>query len=153
MTGESRIEGYLVRERVKWWEFVHALSMIFYLSENDIGLLDVDGLEKPRPQVLVKWIERESGFRLDLTFYIGREVPSKLAGMALASRLAEALGQEVLTSPPENPDGAMSSPESWVLALPTGELYAVRQINPESDAVEIDRSPERMKKLHLPLMN
>jgi hypothetical protein len=104
-----------------------------------------DDLEKPRPPVLVKWSERESGFRLELTFSIGVDVPSRLAGMVLASRLAEALGQEILTSPPENPDGATSSPESWVLALPTGELYVVRQINPGSDAVEIDRSPERRK--------
>ncbi|OJH39223.1 hypothetical protein [Cystobacter ferrugineus] len=138
---------------MEWWELVHALSKIFDLSENDIGLLDVDDLKKPRPPVLVEWIERESGFRLDLTFYIGVEVPSKQAGMALACRLAEALGQEILTNPPEDPDGAMSSPDSWVLALPTGEIYVVRQINPESDAVEIDRAPERMKRLRLPLMN
>jgi hypothetical protein len=153
MLEQSRIEGCLVRKRVEWLELAHALSRILELSESDIGLLDMDNLEKPRPPVLVQWIERESGFRLDLTFYIGADVQSELAGVALASRLAQALGQEVLTSPPDEPDGGMSSPELWVLALPQGELYVVRQINPESDAVEIDRTPERMKKIHLPQMN
>jgi len=40
-----------------------------------------------------------------------------------------------------------------LLALPTGELYLVRQLNPESDEVEIDRSPARMKRVLLPALN
>jgi hypothetical protein len=153
MSTESRVEGCLVRKGVAWPELTRALSEVLEISPDDIAPFDTDNLSRPPSPVLVKCIERESGFRLDLTFYIGAEIQSALAGVALASRLAKALGQEILTSPPDEPDGGMPSPALWVLALPGGELYLVHQINPDSDAVEIDRSPEHMKRIRPPRMN
>jgi hypothetical protein len=142
-----------VRKGVTWPELTDALSQVLEISPNDIARLDDGSLNTQPSPVLVKCIERESGFCLDLTFYIGAEVQSDLAGVVLASRLAKALGQEILTSPPDETDGGMPSPALWVLARPDGELYFVRQINPDSDAVEIDRSPEHMKRIPPPRVN
>jgi len=151
MSGKTRMEGCLIQEQVPWETLARAIAQTFEVDPSHIGLFDVENLITPPPPIQVETHEHESGFRMDLTLYIDEGVPSELTGVELASRLAQALGQEVLTSPPNNSDGAMLSPALWVLALPKGELYVVHQINPESDAVEIDRAPDRMEKIRLPL--
>ncbi len=147
MSEKSRIEGCLVRRHVEWSELVRALQGLLWVEDRDIGRLDMNEEAQRHQPVLVQWIEWASGFRLDLTFYIAASVSSRPSGIELASELARALNQEVLTSPP---GPGMSSPACWILALPQGELHVVRQVNPESDDVEIDWRPEQMKNLRFP---
>ncbi len=143
MTGETRLEGCLVRERVSWESLAHALGEVLGVAPEAVALFDVDHL-RPPPPVRVEIQERESGFRMDLTLYLGSEIHTPLTGISLASRLAMALRQEVLTSPPAEGEMA-SSPASWILARPDGRLYWVQQTHPESEAVEIDWSPGAMR--------
>jgi len=130
---------------------VRALSDVLAVSPADIRAFDVDHLVTPPPLVLVECHERESGFRMDLTLYLGPEVRSELVGVRLARSLAMALGQEVLTSPPGRTDEFMPPPDSWVLACPDGSLFLVRQSQPDSEDVEIDRAPHQMQRLSGPL--
>jgi hypothetical protein len=151
MPRPSRVEGCLVKEHVEWEALVRALSRVLSVSPADIRAFDVEQLITPPPVVLVECHERESGFRMDLTLYLGPEVRSELVGVPLASSLAMALGQEVLTSPPGGADGLMPPPDSWVLACPDGSLFLVRQSQPDSEDVEIDRAPHHMQRLPDPL--
>lgn len=147
MVDESRVEGCLVREVVEWNVLVRALSEILAVEPAGIRELELEHPSEPRPPVLVESHEHEAGFRMDLTFYLGSEVRSGLTGVPLAQRLAMTLGQEILTSPPSEADGAIPPPDLWVLARPDGALFLVRQCDPESDDVEIDRDSAHMHPL------
>lgn len=151
MTRTSRAEGCLVKEHVEWEALVGALSRVLSVSPADIRAFDVQQLITPPPLVLVECHERESGFRMDLTLYLDAEVRSELVGVPLARALAMTLGQEVLTSPPGRTDEFMPPPDSWVLACPDGSLFLVRQTQPDSEDVEIDRAPHQMQRLPGPL--
>jgi hypothetical protein len=152
MVDESRVEGCLVREVVEWNALVRALSEILTVDPADIREFDLAHSSEPRPPVLVESHEHEAGFRMDLTFYLGREVQSDLAGIPLARRLAMALGQEILTSPPAEADGTIPPPDLWVLARPDGSLFLVRQCDPESDNVEVDLDPAHLQPLPAPAL-
>lgn len=142
------MEGCLVQERVPWEVLAKALAGIFNLDPTiDIREFDVDNLVTPPPAVQVEINEHESGFRMDLTFYLGANVEPELTGPRFASHLAAALGQDVLTSPPAEIDGQKISPALWLLVRSTGELFLVRQIDPESEDVDIDRSPKSMRRV------
>ncbi len=136
---------------MEWVALVRALSDVLAVSPADIRAFDVYHLVTPPPLVLVECRERESGFRMDLTLYLGPEVRSELVGVRLARSLAMALGQEVLTSPPGRTDELMPPPDSWVLACPDGSLFLVRQSQPDSENVEIDRAPHQMQRLSGPV--
>jgi hypothetical protein len=150
MANESRVEGCLVREAVEWSVLVRALSEILTVDPAGIRELELAHPSEPRPPVLVESHVHEAGFRMDLTFYLGSEVQSDLAGVPLARRLAMTLGQEILTSPPVEADGTIPPPDLWVLARPDGSLFLVRQCAPESDDVEIHRDPAQMQPLPAP---
>lgn len=145
MTNASRIEGYLVRDPVGWDSLAKVLGDVMAVDPADVQVFDVDSLIEPPPPVLVEIRKRESGFRLDLTLYL-RPPAVKMADTQLARRLAVTLGQEVLTSPPPEEDGS-APPDRWILARPDGSLFLVRQVDPESDDIEIDPDPHRMTRL------
>jgi hypothetical protein len=149
MSGTSKVEGCLVRELVAWEPLTRALSEVLDLTPADIRAFDGEGMKEPRPAVLVESHVRASGFRMDLTLYLGSEVQVGLTGVFLARRLAMELGQEILTSPPVEADGTSYAPDLWMLARPDGSLFLVRQLNPESDDVEVDLA--HMQHLPLPL--
>jgi hypothetical protein len=148
MSSSSRVEGFLIREHVDWAGLVRALGEILGVDPSGIRPLDVEHLSEPPAPVLVECHGHASGFRLDVTLYLGTEVQSGLAGVPLARRLAMALGQEVLTSPPAEAEGLAPPPDLWVLACPDDSLFLVRQLAPESDDVEID--PRHMQPLPVP---
>lgn len=150
MVDESRVEGCLVREVVEWNALVRALGEILAVEPSSIRAFDVGPSTEPRPPIRVESHERQVGFRMDLTFYIGKEVRTSLTGNSLARRLAMALGQEILTSPPAAADGTVPPPDLWVLARPDGSLFLVHQCDPASDDVEIDCDPAQMKPLPEP---
>jgi hypothetical protein len=147
MTNTSRLEGCLVRNPVEWATLARALGEILGLDPAGIHAFDVDHLVEPPPPVLVEVHEHPSGFRMDLTFYLRIEARPETMGVQLAQRLAMALGQDVLTSPPGMKDGTAPTPDRWVLARPDGLLFLVRQIDPESDDIEIDHNPNHMERL------
>jgi len=127
-----------VRELVAWDSLTRALSEVLELTSADIRAFDGEDVNEPRPAVLVESHVHASGFRMDLTLYLGRKVQVGLTGVSLARRLAMALGQEILTSPPAEADGIVYAPDLWMLARPDGSLFLVRQLNPESDDVDVD---------------
>jgi hypothetical protein len=147
MLDESRVEGCLVREFVEWNALVRALGEILLVEPSGIRAFDAAPSTDPRPPILVEIHDHQVGFRMDLTFYLGKEVRTSLTGTSLARRLAMTLGQEILTSPPARADGTVSPPDLWVLARPDGSLFLVHQCDPESEDVEIDCDPARMKPL------
>jgi hypothetical protein len=145
-----RIEGCFLREIVDWETLVRALSEVFSMPLTEIDALDFERLDEPHAAVLVERHERQTGFRLDLTFYLGSSVQSGGTGIKLASRLAAVLKQDVLTSPPVGLDGVSPPPDAWVLARHDGALFLVRQLEPDSDDIEIDRDPARMTLISVP---
>jgi hypothetical protein len=147
MVNESRVEGCLVREVVAWNALVRALSEILAIDPAGIREFEFAHLSEPRPPILVESHKHKAGFHMDLTFYLGSEVRSGLAGVPLAWRLAMALGQEILTSPPAEANGTILPPDLWALARPDGSLYLVRQCSPESNNVEFDSDPAHMQPL------
>lgn len=149
MTGTSRVEGCLIREHVEWAVLARALSEVLAVDLDGIRTLDMDHPMPPVP-IVVECHEHASGFRLDVTLYLDARIQPALSGIPLARRLAMTLGQEVLTSPPAERDGSVPPPDLWVLALPDGALFLVRQLDPESEDVEFDRDPRHMHRLPHP---
>lgn len=150
MIGSSIVEGCLVRDPVPWDTLSRALADVLEIDPAEIGAFDGETPIPIPPPVLVEMHERKSGFRLDLTLYLRIVGSPGITGVALAQRLASALGQEVLTSPPAGEDGGDPAPDRWVLARPDGSLAMVRQVDPESDDIEIDRDPSHMERIDIP---
>jgi hypothetical protein len=93
MVGTSRVEGCLVRDLVAWEPLARALSEVLELTPADIRPFDEESVNEPRPAVLVESHIHASGFRMDLTLYLGSEVRAGLTGVSLARRLAMELAR------------------------------------------------------------
>jgi hypothetical protein len=85
--------------------------------------------------ILLETHEHREGFRLDVTVYASIATTVTQRGIPLASQIATALGEDVLTS---RPASGHHPPRRWVLATPACQLLLVDEMAYEHDGVIID---------------
>src|SRR5260370_38804132 len=130
------VEGFMIRNPVAWDRLSRVLADVYGVASEAVGQFksgfESDGAAVP---ILVETHEHQKGFRLDVPIYVKVEIDGTRRGIPLAQRVAAALGEDVLTSPPAS---HCYPPWRWVLASPAGLLVLVDELTPDSDDLIVD---------------
>jgi hypothetical protein len=130
------IEGFLLRHPVGWERLSRAVADLYGVAVEAVGRLEI-GVEMDSSPclILLETHQHREGFRLDVTVYASIVTTVTQRGIPLASQIATALGEDVLTSPPAS---GHHPPWRWVLATPAGQLMLVDEMAYEHDGIIID---------------
>jgi hypothetical protein len=117
---------YFLREFIPPVRLWSGLAAILGVRAEEIQRLEPGD---PESAVLLYHFQHEKGFHSNLQLYIDpQQIPAhvSLDSLDFGLCLAREFGQDVLSGPPVS--WGVTNPYSWLLILPSGELFRVKEL-------------------------